>query len=66
MLRVLLVDDEPLFREGVKQTIDWISLDAHIPDEAIDGVDALQKMQNKTYDYVITDMIMPKMNGLDF
>ncbi|MCF7933729.1 MAG: response regulator, partial [Spirochaetia bacterium] len=66
MLKILLVDDEPLFREGVVQTVDWSACGAGIPDEAINGREALALMAHEAYDYVITDMIMPEMNGLEF
>jgi two-component system chemotaxis response regulator CheY len=34
-------------------------------DEAEDGVDALNKLRNSKYDFVVTDINMPNMNGFD-
>lgn len=65
MKRILVVDDEPLFREGLVQTIQWEQLGAETPEVAINGLDALNKLQNGSFDLVITDIRMPKMDGLE-
>lgn len=66
MLRVLLIEDEPLFREGVISSLDWTSLGMEIPDQAFDGLHALSLMDKISYDYVITDLFMPRMGGIEF
>jgi len=63
--RILIVDDEPFFREGLRRTICWRDLQACEPDEAINGLDALEKMESRPYDLVITDIRMPRMDGLE-
>lgn len=66
MLRVLFVEDEPLFREGVISSLDWGSLGMEIPNQAFDGLHALSLMEHSSYEYVITDLFMPRMGGLEF
>lgn len=66
MLRVLLVEDEPLFREGVLSSINWESLRMEVPHQAFDGIHALSLMELNSYEYVITDLFMPRMGGLEF
>jgi two-component system invasion response regulator UvrY len=64
MIRILIADDHPVVRQGLKQTI------AEIPgpvtvDEATDGMEALNKARMGNYDVVILDISMPGKNGID-
>ena len=43
-LRVLLVDDEIMIREGFKRLVDWEAHDCEVADEAGDGVEALARI----------------------
>ena len=43
-LRVLLVDDEIMIREGFKRLFDWEAHDCEVVGEAADGMDALTKI----------------------
>ncbi len=61
--KVLLVDDEEVFVEQLKEAL----LHAHPTFEistAGDGLEALDKMSGQSFDIVITDMRMPRMNGM--
>jgi DNA-binding NtrC family response regulator len=61
--KVLLVDDEEVFVEQLKEAL----LNAHPNFEintAGDGIEALDKMSGESFDIVITDMRMPRMNGM--
>ena len=61
--RILLVDDEEVFVEQLKEAL----IHAHpdfIIDTANDGLDALEKLTGSEFDIVITDMRMPRMDGL--
>ena len=64
MLRVMLVEDEYVVREGIK-SIDWASHGYEFVGEAPDGEMALPLMRNTHPDIVITDIKMPFMDGLE-
>ena len=63
-LRVLLVDDEIMIREGFKQLFDWEAHDCQVVGEAADGMEALGKIDSLRPDIVIMDINIPVMNGL--
>jgi DNA-binding NarL/FixJ family response regulator len=64
MLKILIADDHPVFRRGLKQSIDETP-DMHVADEAADGWEALRKATTCDYDVVLLDISMPSKNGLD-
>ncbi|CAM3002734.1 response regulator transcription factor [Paenibacillus sediminis] len=64
-MRVLIVDDEPLVRIGIKSAIEWEANGMHIVGEAADGIEALRLMMEQKPDVVILDIKMPKKDGLD-
>lgn len=64
MLRILIADDHPVFRRGLKQIIAETS-DLVVADEAADGREALLKARTGDYDLVLLDISMPFKNGLD-
>ncbi len=61
MARVLVVDDEPAVRGVVEQTM---TRSGHDVKTACDGFDALKKLSLGRFDLVITDMVMPEMDGV--
>lgn len=63
-LRVLLVDDEIMIREGFKRLFDWEAHDCEIIGEAADGMEALSKIDSLLPDIAIMDINIPIMNGL--
>ena len=63
-LRVLLVDDEIMIREGFKRLFDWEAHDCEIVGEAADGMEALAKLDTLKPDIAIMDINIPIMNGL--
>ena len=65
MLRLLIVDDEPMFREGLISTVDWQALGVTVAGEAYNGLDALKFLETTPVDLVITDIRMPEMDGLE-
>ncbi len=63
-LRVLLVDDEIMIREGFKRLFDWEAHGCEVVDEAADGMEALGKIDSLKPDIVIMDINIPILNGL--
>lgn len=63
-MRVMLVDDEILIREGFKKLFDWREHDCQVVAEASDGMEALAKIDEYQPDLVIMDINIPIVNGL--
>lgn len=63
-LRVLLVDDEIMIREGFKRLFDWEAHGCEVIGEAADGMEALGQIDTLNPDIVIMDINIPIMNGL--
>lgn len=61
-LKILYIDDEPLIREDA---VEYLSFYCDNVYEANDGEDGLKKYQEIKPDIIITDIKMPKLNGLD-
>ncbi|MBS5679293.1 MAG: response regulator [Clostridiales bacterium] len=64
MIRVLMVDDEPLVRHGVAAGMDWASLGCEVVGEAQSGEEGLALARRLKPDLIITDIRMPKMDGI--
>lgn len=60
--RILIVDDDDEIRELLEFDI---SQSGYYTDTARDGMDGLTKALNNSYDLIILDVMMPKMNGFD-
>lgn len=65
MYTLLIVDDEKWVRQGLSLTIDWMAEGIKLIGEAEDGEEALQRIQADSPDIIITDIKMPRMDGLD-
>ena len=63
-LRVVLVDDEIIIREGFKKLFDWESHDCEVVGEAADGMEAIAQIDHLKPDIVIMDINIPILNGL--
>lgn len=66
MLRVVIVDDEPLMVEGMVQMVDWEANGAKVVGTAHSGDEALVLVEKEKPDLIFTDIEMPGMDGLDF
>jgi two-component system chemotaxis sensor kinase CheA len=62
-LKVLLVDDSPIARATEGALVKALG---HIVEEAQDGEEAYAKVQTATYDLILTDVQMPRMDGFSF
>jgi DNA-binding NarL/FixJ family response regulator len=63
MIRVLLVDDEQLIRDGFRRLLD-LSPDLQVAGEAANGEAALEQLARLTVDVMLLDLRMPRMDGL--
>jgi CheY-like chemotaxis protein len=62
-MRVLVVDDNIIDRRFIKYTLsNHLNIKA---DTAKDGLEALNKLKTNIYDLVITDIVMPKIEGIE-
>jgi DNA-binding NarL/FixJ family response regulator len=63
-VRILLVDDHPIVRQGLRTLLEgrpgW-----QVVGEASDGIEALDKIDVLEPDVVVLDVTMPRMNGLE-
>ena len=63
-VRILLVDDHPIVRQGLRSLLEgrpgW-----EVDGEASDGIEALNKVESLQPDVVVLDITMPRMNGLE-
>lgn len=65
-MKLLLVEDEKLTREGILQSVPWEDIGIEDIREAIDGIDALAVAEEFQPDIVLTDIKMPRMDGVAF
>ncbi|WP_256873809.1 response regulator [Paenibacillus kribbensis] len=63
--RVLIADDEPIIREGIRDCVDWTALGMEVADEAEDGEEALELAVRLGIDILLVDMNMPIMDGIE-
>ena len=59
-MKVLIVDDEALIRDVIKEYLKLENMDYL---EANDGYEAIDLVKNNDFDVVIMDIMMPKMDG---
>ena len=59
---ILVVDDEEEIREII---IEILEESGYNIDSAVDGIDALEKLKKNKYDMVLTDLMMPRLDGME-
>jgi two-component system invasion response regulator UvrY len=64
MIKLIIADDHPIVREGLKQII-ADSPHFTVSDEAGNGPELLDKVRKEDFDVIILDLKMPGMDGLD-
>ena len=65
MRKVLIADDEPIIREGLKHIIDWEEQGFEIVGESATGSATCKSIMSLSPDLVMMDIRMPGMTGLD-
>lgn len=64
MIKILIADDHPVVREGLKQIISKAS-DMTVTAEALNGQEALTKIESENFDVIVLDVGMPGRDGLE-
>jgi DNA-binding NarL/FixJ family response regulator len=64
MIRVVLVDDQTLMREGLRKLLE-LTEDIQVVAEASDGVEAVEMIPRVRPDVVLLDVRMPRLSGID-
>ena len=59
-MKILIVDDEPLIREVIKE---YCALENYEVLEAENGIEALEKIKTNDIDIIVLDIMMPKLDG---
>jgi len=63
MADILIIDDEKAIRKTLSEIL---SFEGYKIEEAADGEEGLKKFRDKTYDVVLCDIKMPKVDGIEF
>lgn len=66
LIKVLIVDDELLIRQGIRYLLDWEKEGFEVIGEAANGKEALQIIKTNQPHIVITDIVMPVLDGESF
>lgn len=65
MYRILLVDDEILVRDAIKENIDWEGIGCELVGDCQNGQEAAEFVKQHPVDIVLTDICMPYMDGME-
>jgi two-component system response regulator YesN len=64
--KLMIIDDEFIFRQGLLYLMDWESYGYQIVGEAANGREALDMIDQVQPDLVLCDIVMPVMDGVEF
>ncbi|MDN5341359.1 response regulator transcription factor [Oceanotoga sp. DSM 15011] len=64
MIKVMIVDDQPLIRDGIKMILS-LNEDIEVMAEAENGNEAIQKLNELNIDVILMDVRMPVLNGVE-
>ncbi len=59
---ILIVDDEKFIRQILRRTVER---EGYTVVEAADGIEAVECLKRQTFDFVISDVRMPRMDGME-
>lgn len=62
MPKILIIDDEASIRKSIKEILEYEKYEV---DEAADGMEGVIKVKGATYDVILCDIKMPKMDGIE-
>ena len=65
MLKVLVIDDETVVRRGIVLGVDWAAMGCVVVGEAANGQEGLLAVERYSPNLIITDVRMPKMDGIE-
>lgn len=65
-MKILIIDDETIVRFGMRYIIPWEKHGFEVVGEASNGIEAIKLAKQYQPDIILTDIVMPKMDGLDF
>ena len=65
LYKILIVDDESILRNGLKHMCNWEEEGFELVGEASNGKEALEIIGKERPNIVITDVVMPEMNGIE-
>ncbi len=64
MFKVMIIDDEPIIRKGIRNIINWKQFDCEVCAEASDGEEGKLLIEDLRPDILLTDIRMPGTDGL--
>lgn len=65
MIRAIIVDDEKIVREGLRDHYHWSKYDVCVVGTFEDGKQADDFLNDNEVDLIVTDVVMPRMNGME-
>lgn len=64
MLKVVIIDDEPIIVRGLEKTVKWAEMGCAVAGTAYNGVEGMELIRREQPDILISDICMPKLDGL--
>ncbi|WP_438432403.1 response regulator transcription factor [Gorillibacterium sp. sgz500922] len=65
MYKVMIVDDEPIIRTGIRASVNWEAAGLTMIGDYSNGAEAMEALRRERADILITDIKMPLMDGLE-